>query len=343
MIEVIGIENSIKWQVILERCGEYDFYYTAEHHRCAISTEQEKPLLLSFAIDEYYIALPIILRDIPGELMLKDATSVYGYAGPLSSHADMPMEVLSVFKNELTNWLKANNIVTIFSRLHPMYPYQDKFLPMDTVHAISETVSLDLTLSEEETWSAFRSSLRYDIRKLRKEGFHCKWLEGEMGLQRFIEIYEENMRRVKAIDYYYFPRSYYEGIFYAKEFECKILAAKRDGEVAACSMFIHTKNGVQYHLSATAEKYLKYSPVKLIIEEARDYFKARGAKWLHLGGGVGGKEDNLMKFKTAFSDRRHQFKIWKYIVNTKHYSQLVSKLIGPIQEPNTFFPLYRKP
>jgi hypothetical protein len=343
MIEVIGIENGIEWQHILEKCGEFDFYHTAEHHRCTVASRQEKPLLLYFAMEDYCIALPIILRDIPGEPLFKDATSVYGYAGPLSSHTNMPIEVLSTFKNELSKWLMDNNIITIFSRLHSMYPDQDKFLPEDTVHAISETVSLDLTISDDEAWSAYRSSLRYDIRKLRKEGFHCKWLEGEKGLARFIEIYEENMRRVKAIDYYFFPSTYYEGIFNAKEFDCKILAAEREGEVTACSMFIHTKNGVQYHLSATAEAYLKYSPVKLIIEEARLHYKTLGAKWLHLGGGVGGKEDSLLKFKTAFSSRRHLFKIWKYVIDAQLYEQLVNKLVGTTQEYDSFFPLYRRP
>jgi hypothetical protein len=342
MIEVIEVNNEIDWHRKLNSCYEYDFYYTSEYHRCAVRSKQERPLLLSFTQDKYSIVFPIILRNIPGDTLLKDATSVYGYAGPLSSHLNMPTEVLNTFKNELLDWLRLNYVVAIFSRLHPMYPYQDKYLPMDTVHTISETVSLDLTLSNEVKWMHYRSSLRYDIRKLRKEGFVCKWLEGQLGLKKFIEIYEENMLRVKAIDHYFFQKSYYEHIFYSNQFECKILAAERGGEVAACSMFIHTQKGVQYHLSATAEAYLKYSPVKLIIEEASIYYKELGARWLHLGGGVGGKNDNLMMFKTGFSELKHEFKIWKYVVNCKEYEALVEKYIAPSDRQDAFFPLYRK-
>lgn len=341
MIEIIGVNQKHAWQKALENTLAYDFYHTLEHHQVSHDVQTETPKLIYFRRDDYLIVLPIILRNIPNEPLLRDVTSVYGYAGPLVSHLDMPDEVILDFKSSLIQWLSDNRVVTIFARLHPMYDYQEALLPDKSVYSLSETVSLDLKKSDEDTWSTYRSSLRYDIRKLRKEGFECSWLEDGEGLKQFIDIYEENMDRVNATPNYYFPMSYYEGLFHAKDFDCKIMAAKRDGRIAACSMFIHTKDGVQYHLSATTADYLKYSPVKLIIEEARMYYKNLGASWLHLGGGVGGKLDNLMNFKAAFSECRHQFKIWKYIVNESQYSQLNSKVLNTENQTSNFFPLYR--
>jgi len=79
--------------------------------------------------------------------------------------------------------------------------------------------------------------------------------------------------------------------------------------------------------------------MKLIIDAMRKMGTERMCKYLHLGGGVGNKEDSLFKFKAGFSDSWHSFKIWKYIVNHEIYQLLDKK--QKTQLNNEFFPEYR--
>ena len=48
-------------------------------------------------------------------------------------------------------------------------------------------------------------------------------------------------------------------------------------------------------------------PTKLMLHFVRTWAKDRGLRRLRLGGGVGGKEDSLYRFKAGFSTDRHAF------------------------------------
>ena len=79
--------------------------------------------------------------------------------------------------------------------------------------------------------------------------------------------------------------------------------------------------------------------MKLILDEARLLGNKTSASDLHLGGGVGGSdEDSLFTFKSAFSKNFKQFSVWKYIHNTAVYNELAGKLELTSSQ---FFPLYR--
>ena len=83
-----------------------------------------------------------------------------------------------------------------------------------------------------------------------------------------------------------------------------------------CAGLFGESNGiVQYHLSGTKEQALKLSPLKILINHARQWATPRGANVLHLGGGLGGAHDSLMHFKAGSSDRRHLFKTWRVVLD----------------------------
>ncbi len=343
MLTVIHVEQPDEWQLTLEKIGNFDFYHTADYHRISCNSEIEEAILIRFEHNDFLLAIPFILRKIEYYPFAKDLTSVYGYAGPLFNDVFFTNEIRLRFWEEFKVWLIQEGIVSVFSRLHPMMPLQLQLLDQSTVHRISKTISMDLTKSKEEVCSFYRSSLRYDIRKLRKDNFTCEWLCDENALELFINIYEENMRRVNASPMYFFSKEYYSGIFHSSQAECRILGVKYEDVVVAASMFVKTRNGVQYHLSGTKNEFLKRSPVKLILDEAHSYYSGIGMQWLHLGGGVGGSSDSLFHFKAAFSPNRHEFAVWKQIIDGDMYEKLVFDKLGksPRDINSGFFPLYR--
>ena len=82
--------------------------------------------------------------------------------------------------------------------------------------------------------------------------------------------------------------------------------------------------------------------MKLIIDEARLLANSKNLTYFHLGGGVGGSDDDsLFKFKSGFSNLNYVFKVWKWIVDEKKYDAITEmKCSGKEINPN-FFPQYR--
>ncbi|MDR0547048.1 MAG: hypothetical protein LBG77_05635, partial [Dysgonamonadaceae bacterium] len=87
--------------------------------------------------------------------------------------------------------------------------------------------------------------------------------------------------------------------------------------------------------------FLPQSPLKLVLDFARQEGMKRGMKILHLGGGKGGSNDSLFAFKSRFSHRYFQFRVWKYIHNQDVNVLLVRQqsLNHPVNPD--YFPLYR--
>jgi len=70
---------------------------------------------------------------------------------------------------------------------------------------------------------------------------------------------------------------------------------------------------VQYHLSATPDGEVRSGGAKVILDEVTKWARERGSRWLHLGGGLGGSEDDpLFRFKAGFSKIRLPFKVARW-------------------------------
>ena len=76
----------------------------------------------------------------------RDATSVYGYSGPLCSHKDIPRAVVDGFQRDLIAALQELQVVSVFSRLHPLLPAQTTLLDGLGDHQFDGvTVSINLS------------------------------------------------------------------------------------------------------------------------------------------------------------------------------------------------------
>jgi hypothetical protein len=81
--------------------------------------------------------------------------------------------------------------------------------------------------------------------------------------------------------------------------------------------------------------------MKLLFDEASVIGKNMGMRYLHLGGGVGGREDSLFNFKCGFSDLFMNFNTWRYIANLSIYNNLVEERCKNTDFNTMKFPLYR--
>lgn len=342
--KVIKLEDTL-WDTYINSSHIYDFYHTSCYHNIE-QTENESSVMLVAYSENDHVCLPIITKSIPDTNHF-DATSVYGYCGPVASKSfsDLPPELIDFFKTSFIEYCNQNKIISVFSRLHALIPQRDFFQNFGEVIDLNKTVAIDLTLPLDEQRRAFRKSNKSEINQLKgKKGYVFQQVDNkdEASIREFVTIYHETMKRVEAKPYYFFDFDYFKQLLNNPCFECDLLIAKKEDAMAAGAIFTRTNSIMQYHLAGTKEAYIQDTPMKLILDEARKIGTEKGLKYLHLGGGVGGSDDDsLFRFKSGFSKNFFQFSVWNLIVNQEEYDKLVKEKEVKQEDYPNFFPLYR--
>ncbi len=337
MIEIITTKK--EWDLLIEEVNAYDFYSTYDYHVLS-NTNNEKPILIKYTQDDVIIGLPLLIRKIDNTPYF-DATSVYGYAGPISKNITEDFDN-KLFKKELYDFFEDNQIVSVFSRLNPYLPYQDIIL--DTVGDINEKgdiVMIGMTESLEEQRQQYQKRIKSQINRARKL---CTIRKAECkdDITEFINLYYENMKRVEAKQSYFFNEDYFYKFSHNDHSKIEILLASlvETDEIISGAMFIKTNNIIQYHLSGTKTDYLDIGAIKLLIDEMRVEGTKENYKVLNLGGGLNSKDDSLLRFKKSFSKTLKKFSVWQCVVNENIYNELSAS----VENGNfDFFPRYRCP
>jgi hypothetical protein len=338
---VLFADDKEQWSVYLKSCCYFDFYHTWDYH----TMEKEgEPLLFVYLQEPYFIALPLIKRTIEGTSFY-DCTSAYGYTGPISNleFEKMNKRLIEGFQESLIDFFRSNQIVTVFSRLHPLFNQQLLFEGLGGLYRNGETVAIDLSLSIEEQRLKYRKTLRQKINQLRKKGFVVKESATEAEVKAFSEIYTESMKKLNAASHYFFYQGFFEDFIQKRDFVSKLLLCYYEGEITSGILLTFSGHIAQIHLAATTAKFLHESPMKLLFDEASLISRNLNMNYLHLGSGVGGEEGSLFYFKSGFSDRRFDFFTWRYIADTIVYDKLIDdrKQNQNKEYVNTLFPLYR--
>lgn len=336
--EIIDVKNP-KWDNLVKSSYLYDFHHTSFYHQ--IDNDFRSVMAVAENENEF-VALPLVIRPIEGTSWF-DCTSVYGYCGPITNRQDFNFSetFLDFFRENLKKYCQENNIVSLFSRLHPLIQQNTFFDKMGEIADLNKTVAVDLRLTPEEQKRQYRKSNKSELNQLRRKGYYVEEAKSSKEIDRFIEIYYETMDRVDASPYYYFSKEYFHSFLNNHHFGNKLLLAKFEDKIIAGAIFTTTEKIMQYHLAGTTEEYIRETPMKLILDEARLMGNELGLEFLHLGGGVGGSDDDsLFRFKSGFSDLYCQFSVWKYIFDDVRYKELVHKNIN-VDLNSIFFPLYR--
>lgn len=338
MLEKITvIEQEDTWNSYIKKSLDPDFFHSWQYHSLDNSG---KPILFVLSRGDDFIALPLIKRKVDNSDWF-DLTSVYGYAGPISNKKfeDIDETLLSDFELQIGESMRQAKCICAFSRLHPFIDQPYLLNKIGGVYGNGKTIYVDLTVPLEEQRENYDKRLARRIRQLRKKKYTIKEATTIKEIAVFTEMYTQNMKRVNATKNYFFTEEYFTKLLQITDFNCKLLMIY-NGEEAVCGATVmYSDNIIRNHLSATSDNYVRESPSKLLTDEISLLGRKLGLKYFHLGGGVGGKEDSLFKFKNAFSNLTLNDYIWKFIADHDAYNSLLSGL-DPNIETN-FFPLYR--
>ncbi|AKA36065.1 GNAT family N-acetyltransferase [Flagellimonas lutaonensis] len=338
------VENEKDWGNVLKMVDTYDAYHTYGYHHVSKSNG-EKPILVIYEKQGCLIAIPLMLKAIR-DTAHNDATSAYGYCGPISSNIGPDFNSRD-FAHDLKNFLSEKAVASVFSRLNPFIPNQGVILKHSgTIEALGQLINIDLTKSLESQRKVYNPRLKTYINKCRKN-YLIKDAGSEAEIKELVSIYYENMLRVNAKDQYFFPGSYFLNLWKSTDFNTKFLLAydKVSNDLAGGAIFTMTNDIVQYHLSGARKEYLRLNPIKVLIDDMRIKATDKGFKYFNLGGGVGNNQDSLFRFKSGYSKDFKSFKIWKYIVDQQVYDELVTnrniRCGYNSKSCQKFFPCYR--
>ena len=91
------------WLDVLGRANRSSFYHLPLYHELHEARGEGKAHLFVYSEGSEFIAIPLLLRPIEGRIAPEqngniwyDATSVYGHAGPISSHSVLPASVIVI-------------------------------------------------------------------------------------------------------------------------------------------------------------------------------------------------------------------------------------------------------
>lgn len=325
-----------EWKETLQHVG-HDMYHVPDYVVLDARLYGGTPAAFHYERDGRRLLIPLILRDIP-DSGFKDAISPYGYPGPVSSSSDVSFWEGAC--SALVNVLSDSSVVSAFIRLHPLLP-----APLLSSHGKlvyhGETVSMDLTVSEDEMWKQTRSDHRNHINRAKRAGTEIVFDDWNR-LGEWVEVYHDNMRRVGATSYYFFTREHLEALHDAVGDRMHLVVACEDGEVVGGNTFFSYDGIATGYVSSTRRAPKRYAD-ELLYDSVRRWCRQRGDRIFHLGGGKGGANDSLFSYKAGFSPGRHPFHTWRVVADPVRYERLVRER-RPGADPadlTTTFPAYR--
>jgi Acetyltransferase (GNAT) domain len=330
-----------EWAEALERAS-HDIYHVPEYVVLDARGSGGAPTAFWYAEGSRVLLLPLVLRAVPGTT-LSDVVSPYGYSGPVSDAGPADTDFWHRACLAMVDTLSAHGVVTAFVRLNPLLP-----VPLDALGRVGlvkqhgETVSVDLSLSVEEMWRKTRRGHRKEINQARRAGVDVVVDEWDR-LGEWAVTYYDNMRRVGAAEYYFFPVEHLVALHEALGDRMHLALTVASGEVIGGHVFFEYRGIVQSHLGSASRDGLECHSDKLLDDEMRRWTKRRGNSVYHLGGGLGGRDDALFWYKTGFSDRRHPFHTWRVVTDPAAYDAIVRQKGASLDSDlmSGYFPAYR--
>lgn len=330
--------DAADWREVLTRAA-HDVYHLPEFVVMDASLSGGTPAAVRYDEPGRVLLLPLVLRPIP-DSGLRDAASPYGYPGPVSDVAADDHDFWTRACRALVELLRKEGIVTAFVRLHPMLPAPvDALAAVGTIVHHGQTVSVDLSVDAEEMWRQTHRTHRNQINKARRAGVEIV-VDDWSRVDEWIGVYHDNMRRVGASDYYFFPPAHFRTLRRTLGHRAHLAVALADGELLGGNLFFSYRGFMHTYLQATRDGATHYAD-KLLYDEVRRWGRDNGNTVFHLGGGLGGAHDSLFAYKAAFGAGRHDFHTWRVVTDPDAYADLLAPGVPAESTMSGRFPPYR--
>lgn len=319
-----------RWDAVLRAAGVTDVYYSRGYVAASAALVDAEPALLRLAGDAGDVFLACLLRREP-----VDVVSPYGYGGPVGAGDDPP---LAAFPAAYEEWCERRGAISSFLVFHPLFGNSDS--PASTGFrrsALAGTVAWPLTAPD--LLAAMHRHHRRLVRRAQAADYEVAIEPAPSQLDEFAGVYEQTMRRAGASPFYFFPRSYWDALLAGVKL-VRVDVRER-GSLVASVLGIGEPPWLHYHLGGAADAARGTGASHLALHSLAAWGSELGYRTLHLGGGVGGREDSLLEYKLRFAPQGLMpVAIGKAVHDRAGYFRLSG---GAAVDWDAFFPGYREP
>ncbi|MFZ5774280.1 MAG: GNAT family N-acetyltransferase [Thermodesulfobacteriota bacterium] len=254
-----------------------------------------------------------------------DLTTPFDYGGIHTNDSSL----LGFFRDKFVEYCRDTHVVAEFVRLAP---WEMRSLPLDALHwttrHVADHVFIDLTSGPVDK----RLSERRE-RDLRKAARRAPRVVQADGVEFFMSIYQQTMRKRGAHAYYFFDQSILDSLTASALLDIWLLEV--DGEAVSGIAVLPSDRHAYYFLGGTREGSLRDGVATHLFVEVATQYRQQGATAFILGGGQGG----VLQFKKGFSDMHIPYFIGQCIHDKTAYEKLVTLTK---RQHNRFFPQYRE-
>jgi serine/alanine adding enzyme len=321
--ELIEVEPS-RWDAMVRGLGVSDVYYSRGFVEASAPLAGGTATLLHASGDGGDVVFPCVVRSDP-----TDIVTPYGYGGPLAL-GDAP----PAFAEAYQAWCERRGVVSSFVVFHPLFG--NGGAPFRT-SALAGTVAWPL--DGGDLLAAMHSHHRRVVRRAR-ERLQVAIDPAPTDLDEFVAVYEHTMRRSDASAFYFFDAPYWDALLEGVPL-VRVDVREPGGELLSSVLGMGEPPFLHYHLGGTADAGRKAGASHLALYSLARWGQEHGYTRLHLGGGVGGRDDSLLEFKRRFApDGLVPATVGKAVHDEAAYRRLAG---GAEIDWDGFFPAYRAP
>ena len=272
-----------RWDGLVRSIGVSDGYYSRAFVEASAPLAGGEATFLHLKGEGGDVLFPCVVRSDP-----TDVVTPYGYGGPLGVGDDPPD-----FATAYQAWCERRGALSTFVVFHPLFanaagPFR--------CTPLADTVAWPL---DDDPFEAMDKHHRRRVRKAQREGLEVSVEEAPRDLDGFVAVYEETMRRNDASPFYFFDDAYWEALLGVDPLVR--VDVRGEGELLSSVLGMGAPPWLHYHLGGTAGDGMRRGASHLALYSLAVWGKEHGYTTLHLGGGVGGREDSLREYKRRFA------------------------------------------
>ena len=317
------------WDDVLQGLGVTDVYYARGFVEASALLGKGAPVLLRTTDADGDVLFPCLLRSDP-----PDVVTPYGYGGPLGIG---PWPPHAAFARQYEDWCAGRGLLSSFVVFHPLFGNAEPAIGLRRTD-LAGTVAWPLD-GDGELLAGMHKHHRRLVRRAQAAGCEVTVEPAPADLGGFVAIYEETMRRTAASPFYRFPPAYWRAL--QARVPLVAVEVRRRGALLAGVLGMGEPPWLHYHLGAAAKAARGTGASHLALLELARWGRANGFRTLHLGGGVGGRDDSLLEFKLRFApDGRVGASIGKAVHDLPGY---LARSGTTAVDWDGFFPAYREP
>ena len=250
---------------------------------------------------------------------LRDASSPYGYGGPVSTSDDPAF--LAAAWAAYTGWMRAHRVVVEYVRFHPVLGNHRHY--GGRVADNREVVWVDL--QDGDFTAGFAPRLRHALRKSAAAGLVYREDAFAGQAAEFAAFHRAAMRAMNADPFYHFDDAYFEQLAATSLARLGVCRQRDDDRSPwlAAGLFLEGPGVAEYHLAASCEEGRRLGASGFALHAAAQLARGRGLRRLYLGGGSDTRADNpLLFFKAAFSGQRLTYRTGATVFDASAYEVL---------------------